>query len=111
MARKRAATTERLANWWDEAALELGLSEQKDPPTITLSEFVQQSWEVLEPSTNLDWNWHLDVVCDHVQAVLFDWLAKQSNPEHNQRAQNLLVNIPPGSMKSRIVAVCMPAWF
>jgi phage terminase large subunit-like protein len=80
-------------------------------PTITLAEFVRQSWDVLEPSTNLDWNWHLDVVCNHVEALLFDWLKKQEDPTYQQRAQNFLIAIPPGSMKSRIVSVCTPAWF
>jgi len=67
----------------------------------SLAEFVRQAWRVIEPGTELIWNWHLDVICDHVQALLEGRLAKR----------NLLINVPPGSMKSTIVSVCAPAWW
>lgn len=128
-----------------------------------LSEFFRRSWHVLEPTTPLADNWHIDVICDHVQAVLEDWMARQrwlmreekrkkeldphdlgnlrdslasspttslfakllnqspsveplvtplstDDPEPKLRIQNLLVNVPPGTAKSRIVGVCAPAW-
>jgi phage terminase large subunit-like protein len=78
--------------------------------TITLSEFVRESWHVLEESTHLDWNWHIEAVCLHIEAIFFDWLNKKRGIIEEQRMQNLLINIPPGSMKSRIVSVCFPAW-
>jgi len=67
----------------------------------SLAEFVRQQWTVLEPETVLVWNWHIQVVCDHVQALLEDRIPKR----------NLLINVPPGTMKSRIVSVCTPAWW
>lgn len=39
-----------------------------------------------------------------------DWLKHQAERTYIQRAQNLLINVPPGSGKSRIVSVCAPAW-
>lgn len=66
----------------------------------SLSAFVKAAWNVIEPTTTLVWNWHLDVVCDHLQALL----------EHRLPKQNLIINVPPGSMKSTIVSVCAPAW-
>ena len=66
----------------------------------SLAEFVRQAWPVIEPSTTLVWSWHLDVVCDHVQALL----------EGRLKKRNLIINIPPGSMKSTIISVCAPAW-
>lgn len=66
----------------------------------SLAEFVKQAWPIIEPSTPLVWNWHLDVICNHVQALLEGRLGKQ----------NLIINVPPGSMKSTIVSVCAPAW-
>ena len=65
-----------------------------------LAEFVRQSWPIIEPSTPLVWNWHLDVICDHVQALVEGRLAHR----------NLIINVPPGSMKSTILSVCLPAW-
>jgi predicted phage terminase large subunit-like protein len=65
-----------------------------------LSEFVRQAWPIIEPSTPLVWNWHLDVICDHVQALVEGRLSKR----------NLIINVPPGSMKSTILSVCLPPW-
>lgn len=67
---------------------------------LSLAHFVRQAWHVIEPGTPLIWNWHLDVMCDHVQALLEGRLGKN----------NLVINVPPGSMKSTIVSVCAPAW-
>ena len=81
----------------------------------SLAEFVRQGWHVLEPSTPLMDNWHIDALSDHVQAALEGWLAVQSARMAGaetpvQAIQNLLVNIPPGTAKSRIVSVFAPAW-
>lgn len=81
------------------------------PPTISLAEFVQDSWTVLEGSTKLNWNWHIEAVCLHAEAILQDWLKVKNGEITQQRMQNLLINIPPGSMKSRVISVCLPAWF
>ena len=51
-------------------------------------------------STPLVWNWHLDILCDELQA----WI--EGRTEH----RNLAINVPPGSMKSTVVSVCLPAW-
>ena len=66
----------------------------------SLAEFVKQAWPIIEPGTLLIWNWHLDVICEHVQALV----------ERRLGQQNLAINVPPGSMKSTIVSVCLPAW-
>lgn len=43
-------------------------------------------------------NWHIDAVCDHLQAVT------------SGDIRNLVINIPPGCMKSLLVSVLWPAW-
>ncbi len=60
--------------------------------------FVQKAWHIVEPSTTLKWGWMLDALCAHLQAV------------SEGKIQNLLANVPPGSMKSLIVGVFWPAW-
>jgi len=67
----------------------------------SLAEFVKKSWHVLERSEALQWGWHVQAICDHVQALLEGRIPKNK----------LLINVPPGSMKSRIVSVCAPAWW
>ena len=64
----------------------------------SLSDFVRAYWSVVEPATPLVWGWHLDAICDHLQAV---------SEGHITR---LLINVPPGHMKSLIVSVFWPAW-
>jgi predicted phage terminase large subunit-like protein len=65
-----------------------------------LSRFVMGVWPIIEPATPLVWNWHMDAICDHVQALVENKLSKN----------NLIINVPPGSSKSTIVSVCLPAW-
>ncbi len=65
-----------------------------------LADFFRHSWAILEPATPLIWNWHLQAICDHVQALL----------EGRIPQRNLIINVPPGSSKSRIVSVCTTAW-
>jgi predicted phage terminase large subunit-like protein len=61
-------------------------------------DFFRQAWEVIEPSTAFVPNWHIDVECDHAQAVT------------EGKIHNLIVNQPPRTLKSTIWAVAWPAW-
>ena len=60
--------------------------------------FVKQAWSVVEPAQPLLDGWHVEAMCDHLQAVKEGHIRK------------LLINIPPGHAKSKIVSVCWPAW-
>jgi len=64
----------------------------------SLSNFAKQAWDVLEPATGLKWGWALDAICEHLEAVT------------NGDIQRLLMNVPPGSMKSLLTGVLWPAW-
>lgn len=75
-----------------EAELERRLAE------VSLADFVQQAWHVLEPSTPLVWGWHLDALCLHLKAVLCGDI------------QNLYIAVPPGTTKTTVVSVMFPAW-
>jgi predicted phage terminase large subunit-like protein len=71
----------------------------------SLAEFVRQAWHVFEPGTPLKWSWVLDAICEHVQALLEDRLVKDGRV-----IRNLVINVPPGTSKSTITSVCLPAW-
>ena len=80
----------------------------------SFSEFFRQAWKVLEPSTELVWNWHLELMCNIVQAVFMDWL-KTKKPgggrqRHKPLVRNVIFNVPPGSSKSAILARSFQAW-
>lgn len=79
---------------------------KKGHPGLRLNEFVSAAWDTLEPTTPLAWNWHLDAVCAHAEALLLDLPGPNAEP----CPQNLLINVPPGSMKSLIFSVFTPAW-
>lgn len=64
----------------------------------SLAQFVKSSWHLIEPGTPLIWNWHLDVMCAYLEAVQAGGIKR------------LIINVPPGSMKSSIVSVCYPVW-
>lgn len=64
----------------------------------SLAKFAQRAWHVLEPSAELRWGWALDAICEHLEAVT------------DGRIKRLLINVPPGSMKSLLTGVIWPAW-
>lgn len=56
------------------------------------------SWHLVEPGTPYSDNWHIKLICDHLEAVSRGEILR------------LLINIPPGCMKSLLVGVFWPAW-
>ncbi len=80
----------------------------------SLATFFRRSWDVLEPATPLVDSWHFDVLGLHMQGVFFNWRDRKkegvSPDEPISELQNLLVNVPPGTSKSRFVSVCFVAW-
>lgn len=64
----------------------------------SLAEFAKRAWRVLEPAAELKWGWALDAICLHLEAVT------------DGRIKRLLMNVPPGSMKSLLTGVIWPAW-
>jgi predicted phage terminase large subunit-like protein len=63
-----------------------------------LREFVLQAWAVVEPSTAFVPGWHLDAICEHLEAVT------------RGQIHRLLISMPPRHMKSLAVSVFWPCW-
>lgn len=72
-------------------AVQTELAERK------LSHFVRQAWHVVEPKTVFKWGWHIDAICEHLEAV------------RAGEIRNILINVPPRFMKSLIISVMWPA--
>lgn len=62
-----------------------------------LRAFVKLAWPIIEPVPLVS-NWHVDLICEVLQAA-FD-----------REIRKFIINIPPGCMKSRLVASLYPAW-
>lgn len=60
--------------------------------------FVEAAFHVLEPARAFIPNWHIDVICDHLQAVT------------NGEIKRLVLNFPYRSMKSVTVSQMWPVW-
>ena len=77
----------------------------------SFASFVQTFWPEIEPATKLVWNWHHELLCELLQRVFAGRYGKVTiDGEEHEGIQNLLINIPPGHMKSLICNVFWPAW-
>jgi predicted phage terminase large subunit-like protein len=65
---------------------------------VSLRLYIEQAWSVLEPTTPFISGWHLDAICDHLEAVF------------KGDIRNIIINIPPRHMKSLAVSVFFPTW-
>ena len=63
-----------------------------------LLSFTRQSFDIIEPGQEFCDNWHLHVIAEHLMAVT------------RGDVRNLVINIPPGCMKSILTSVAWPAW-
>ena len=61
--------------------------------------FIRRAWPHIIPD-KLRWNWHMDAVALHMQALAEGRIA----------TNRLLINVPPGASKSTIVGIMYPAW-
>ena len=67
--------------------------------SASMYEFVKQSWHVVEPGVPFVPSWHIEEICEHLEAITAGQLRK------------LLINIPPRHSKSTrvLVAVLSPS--
>ena len=63
-----------------------------------LYDFVRGAFHVVCPGEEFIEGWHLEAVCLHLEAVA------------DGRIQEIIINVPPGTMKSLLVGVFWPAW-
>lgn len=66
--------------------------------TISFREFFRDAWKIVEPSRPLVDNWHVHALCDHLEAVA------------RGEIRRLIINVPPGYLKSIAGPVMLPAW-
>jgi predicted phage terminase large subunit-like protein len=80
-----------------------------------LHRFLLGAWHVIEPGTPFEDGEAIRAVCDHLQAQLEEraWSMGIETPPPGwrvQRAQNLLIRIPPRSLKTVISTIAATAW-
>jgi len=72
---------------------------EKTAAEQSLHQFMIQAWHIVEPDVDFLDNWHIAMIADHLEAVLF-----------GTEVPNLLINIPPGCMKSYACSVFLTPW-
>lgn len=66
---------------------------------LSFASFVYRAFEVVNPGRKLDYNWHIDYICYQLQQMM-----------EGRSDNRLVVNLPPRSLKSYIISVCLVAW-
>jgi predicted phage terminase large subunit-like protein len=73
-------------------------ADQRVECETSLRAFVKASWPVIEPGTTYVHGFHIDAICEHLEAVV------------NGEIRKLIINISPRCMKSTLCSIAFPAW-
>lgn len=65
---------------------------------------MKDAFTILNPGERLVDNWHIKYICDILQAEVDRIIAKRPKQE------DIIINVPPRSLKSIMTTVCLPAW-
>lgn len=89
-----------LAQLSDAQLLELSplFRRERQAAEASLHEFVRQAWPLVEVDRPFIDNWHIRMICRHLEAVTSGEITR------------LLINVPPGCMKSLLMGVFWPCW-
>lgn len=60
--------------------------------------FLRRVFKTVSPGVELVWEWYLDAICDHLEALRRGEITK------------LIINQPPRTLKSIATSVALPAW-
>ena len=71
----------------------------------SLHEFIKRAWHVVEPGSPYIDNWHIPFITEHLEAITDDQVLEDGSPYNR-----LLINVPPGTMKSMVINIFWPAW-
>ena len=69
---------------------------ERELQSLYMHEFIKGAWDTLEPGRTYYDNWHIEAICEHLEAV------------SRGELQRLIINIPPRHMKSLTSSVAFP---
>jgi predicted phage terminase large subunit-like protein len=72
---------------------------------LSLKEFVEQAWGILEPVSTLVWNWHLELICEYLTLIRDENFKTVCGD-----LEGIIFNVPPRTMKSLLITVFFPIW-
>lgn len=83
---------------WRERLSALRRLKRRERLEDSFLDFLIEAWPYLDQSAPYKHNWHIESICDHVEAVVRGEITR------------LGINVPPRSGKSNILSVAFPAW-
>lgn len=85
-------------------AIQLNITEAKaELCKRSFCRFVQEFWSI-NIAEDPVWNWHIKVLCDELQPIV-ERIARRED-----KLEDLICNVPPGTTKSTIFSQMLPAW-
>lgn len=87
-----------IAAWIEREKSQETIDDEAGRLAADFPEFIRAAWHVVEPSTVFSPNWHIDAICEKLEACAAGEIRR------------LLINIPPRHMKSLTVSVFWPVW-
>lgn len=73
---------------------------ERDSYEASLHAFVKEAWAILEPEHAFIDNWHIQELCKVLEDVYYG----------RNAMTRVVINVPPGTMKSLLVNVLFPCW-
>lgn len=76
--------------------------------------FVKEFWGVIIPEDPI-WNWHIEYLCAEAQKIVkriakIEATKTKQGKAREPKEADFLLNVPPGTTKSTIFSVMLPAW-
>lgn len=78
--------------------MKLSVADLDDACRISFEAFAEKAFGVAEQGVDFEYNWHIGCIADHLEAVF------------RGEIKRLIINIPPRTLKSYLVARAFPAW-
>ncbi len=87
----------------EQAKYNRAISKARNGCIRSLYSFLKFFWPVVEKEPFVP-NWHIKYICDEIQEAVERVINRES------RVHDIVINVPPGSSKSTICSVMLPAW-
>lgn len=88
----------------DHASDQVGGQYRRREKVPDYKDFFEPAFNVLEPGTQLNWNWHIGYLCDQLQAEVER--ISRGEPSNG----DMIINIMPRSLKSYLCTILLNGW-
>lgn len=87
----------------EELLIDAGIKVVADKCRKSFFYFIKQFWGTIIKESPV-YNWHIEYLCSELETVAMQLINRQP------KLYDLIINIPPGTTKSTITTIMLPAW-